>query len=298
MSGRRLPPLSMLRAFEAAARHLSFSAAADELGVTHSAISHQVKGLEAWFGRPLFTRSTRKIALTEQGATLLGPTTRALDGMADAVANVKAQDADRPILVSVEPAFAARWLVLRLDRFYKRHPDVRLHLVPTPEMVSFERGGPDLAIRYGRGGWPGLVAEKILGASAYPVVSPDLVARAHPLRQPADLAHYTLIHEDTTEDWSAWLAHAGAPEVEADRGPIFDDAHLTLEAAASGIGVALADDALAAAALADGYLIRPFDLSLDISTAYYVVYPKDYPLRADADAFRSWLRDEARQAVT
>ena len=161
------------------------------------------------------------------------------------------------------------------------------------DRVTFERGGPDLAIRFGRGGWPGLLAEKILGASVYPVVSPDLLARSHRLQRPADLAHYTLIHEDTTEDWAAWLAHAGAPEVEADRGPIFDDAHLTLEAAASGIGVALADDALAAAALADGDLVRPFDLSLDVSTAYYVVYPKALPLREDAAAFRRWLVDEA-----
>ena len=293
MSPRRLPPLSMLRAFEAAARHLSFSAAADELGVTHSAVSHQIRGLETWFGQQLFERGPRKVTLTPAGAGLVGPMTRAFDGMADAVRAVRAAQKDRPVLVSVEPAFAARWLVLRLDRFYAQHPDVQLHLVPTPDFVTFEQGGADLAIRYGRGDWPDLVSEKILGSSAFPVLSPALLAKGPSLKSPADLAHYTLIHEEDTEDWAAWFAAAGAPQVTGLRGPIFDDAHLTLEAATSGQGVALADQALATAALADGRLVRPFEQTLEIATAYYVVHPHGRPLRHEAEAFRLWLLEEA-----
>ncbi len=296
MSPRHLPPLSMLRAFEAAARHLSFARAADELGVTHSAVSHQIRGLEDWLGDALFVRSARKVHLTPAGELLAPPLTRALDIMAEAVAEAQAasdKEDRRPVLVSVEPAFAARWLVLRLDRFYATHPDVQLHLVPTPDFVEFEDGGADLAIRYGRADWPGLIAEKLLGSASFPVVSPTLIARGEGLREPNDLAAYTLIHEDSFDDWAGWLKAAGATAVDPLKGPIFDDAHLTLEAATSGQGVALADEALAAAALADGRLVRPFDLTLETAAAYHVVYPADRPLRPEAEAFRNWLLEEA-----
>jgi len=294
MTSRHLPPLSMLRAFEAAARHESFGEAAEELNVTHSAISHQVRGLEAWFDQPLFERSARKVTLTAIGAALAASTTRAFDIMADAVAAVRPPDPDRPVLVSVEPAFAARWLVLRLDRFYAKHPDVRLHLVATPDFVKFDNDGADLAIRYGRGDWPDVTSEKILNAAAFPVISPNLLAKGHALTTPADLAHYQLIHEEDTSDWTGWLAAAGASQVDPNRGPIFDDAHLTLEAASSGQGVALADEALAAAALADGRLVRPFVLTLEIATGYYVVQPANKTLRAKAQAFHQWLLAEAQ----
>ncbi|MCE8000711.1 MAG: transcriptional regulator GcvA [Rhodobiaceae bacterium] len=296
MSSRQLPPLSMVRAFEAAARHLSFSQAADELGVTHSAVSHQIRGLEDWLGEPLFVRAARKVHLTPAGEVLASPLTLALDTIAEAVLAVRilsVEDNGRPVLVSVEPAFAARWLVLRLDRFYAAHPDVQLHLVPTPDFVEFKDGGADIAIRYGRADWPGLVAEKLLGSASFPVVSPSLMARGKGLREPNDLAAYTLIHEDSFEDWAGWLKAAGATAVDPLKGPIFDDAHLTLEAATSGQGVALADEALAAAALEDGRLVRPFDLTLETAAAYHVVYPYDRPLRADTEAFRDWLVQEA-----
>lgn len=296
MSSRHLPPLSMVRAFEAAARHLSFSQAAEELGVTHSAVSHQIRGLEDWLGEPLFVRSARKVHLTPAGEVLASPLTRALDTIAEAVAAARAISSEEkkgPVLVSVEPAFAARWLVLRLDRFYAAHPDIQLHLVPTPDMVEFEEGGADLAIRYGRADWPGLVAEKLLGSASFPVVSPRLMERGKGLREPNDLASYTLIHEDSFEDWAGWLKAAGATAVDPLKGPIFDDAHLTLEAATSGQGVALADEALAAAALEDGRLVRPFDLTLETAAAYHVVYPDARPLRTEAKAFRDWVLQEA-----
>ncbi len=296
MKPRQLPPLSMLRAFEAAARHLSFSRAADELGVTHSAVSHQIRGLEDWLGEALFVRSARKVHLTPVGEVLAQPLTRALDAVAEAVETaraVSAEDQKRPVLVSVEPAFAARWLVLRLDRFYAAYPDVQLHLVPTPDFVEFEEGGADLAIRYGRADWPGLSAEKLLGSSSFPVVSPKLMERGNGLREPNDLSTYTLIHEDSFDDWAGWLKAAGATAVDPLKGPIFDDAHLTLEAAASGQGVALADEALAAAALEDGRLVRPFTLTLETAAAYHVVYPDDRALRPEAEAFRDWLLKEA-----
>ncbi|WP_420560318.1 transcriptional regulator GcvA [Tepidicaulis sp.] len=290
---RRLPPLSMLRSFEAAARHLSFSRAAEELSVTHSAISHQIRGLEEWLGCALFRRSGRAVHLTQAGERLLGPLTRAFDGMNDAVRAVTRMAEDRAVVVSVEPAFAARWLVLRLDRFYQRHPNLRLHLVPTPEMVDLTKGDVDVAIRYGRGTWPGLKSEKIMGAAAFPVLSPALIGEETPLQSPHDLSRFTLIHEDTTEDWAAWLKAAGAEDVDAARGPIFDDGHLALEAATMGQGVALADEALAAAALQDGRLVRPFDLMLETSSAYYVVTAPVSEARADVSAFCAWLLEEA-----
>ncbi len=286
----------MLRAFEAAARHASFAKAADELGVTHSAVSHQIRGLEDWLGEALFVRRARKVHLTPIGEELAPPLTRALDTMADAVAAAQSASADEgpaPVLVSVEPAFAARWLVLRLDRFYAAHPHVQLHLVPTPDFVEFETGGADLAIRYGRGDWPGLISEKLLGSASFPVVSPAVMARGKGLQEPNDLAAYTLIHEDSFEDWAGWLKTAGATAVDPLKGPIYDDAHLTLEAAASGQGVALADEALAAAALEDGRLVRPFALTLETPAAYHVVYPDGRPLRREAEAFRDWLLAEA-----
>ncbi len=296
MSSRDLPPLSMLRAFEAAARHLSFANAADELGVTHSAVSHQIRGLEDWLGQALFVRRARKVHLTAAGEELAAPLTSALDMMAEAVAAAQAasdEEGRRPVLVSVEPAFAARWLVLRLDRFYAAHPDVQLHLVPTPDFVEFETGGADLAIRYGRADWSGLIAEKLLGSASFPVVSPAVMAEGKGLQEPNDLAAYTLIHEDSFEDWVGWLRAAGATAVDPLKGPIYDDAHLTLEAATSGQGVALADEALAAAALDDGRLVRPFTMTLETAAAYYVVYPEDRPLRPGAEAFRNWLLAEA-----
>ncbi len=294
MAHRRLPPLSMLRAFEAAARHHSVEKAAQELGVTDSAISHQVRGLETWFGLALFERSARKVTLTSAGAGLAAATTRALDSLAEAVSAVRPADPERPVLVSVEPAFAARWLVLRLDRFYAEHGNIRLHLVPTPDFVKFEPDGVDLAIRYGRGDWPGLVSEKILNSAAFPVLSPRLLAGKNTLSVPEDLRDFQLIHEEDTSDWTAWLAAVGASQVDPNRGPIFDDAHLTLEAATSGQGVALADDALAAAALADGRLVRPFEQTLEIAAGYFIVYPQGKPLRQEADAFRRWLLKETR----
>ncbi len=296
MAPRQLPPLSMVRAFEAAARHLSFSHAADELGVTHSAVSHQIRGLEDWLGEPLFVRSARKVHLTPAGEVLAPPLTRALDTVGEAVAAARALSTEEnkgPVLVSVEPAFAARWLVLRLDRFYAAYPEVQLHLVPTPDFVEFKEGGADLAIRYGRADWPGLAAKKLLGSASFPVVSPALMARGKGLNEPNDLAAYTLIHEDSFDDWAGWLKSAGATAVDPLKGPIFDDAHLTLEAAASGQGVALADEALAAAALDDGRLVRPFVLTLETAAAYHVVYPEDRPLRPEAEAFRDWVLQEA-----
>jgi LysR family transcriptional regulator, glycine cleavage system transcriptional activator len=294
MKNRRLPALSMLRAFEAAARHQNFGAAADELGVSHSAISHQIRGLETWFDLSLFERSARKVSLTSAGAALAGETSRAFDILATAVDHVHPPDPDRPVLLSVEPAFAARWLVLRLDRFYAKHGDVRLHLVATPDFAEFEPDGVDLAIRYGRGDWPDLTSEKILNSAAFPVLSPRLLADSPPLKAPVDLKNFQLIHEEDTSDWKAWLETAGAETVDANRGPIFDDAHLTLEAATSGQGVALADEALAAAALADGRLVRPFSHTLEIATGYFVVHPNGTSLRRNTEAFRSWLIEETR----
>lgn len=295
----RLPPLNALRAFEAAARHESFSRAADELAVTHSAVSHQIRDLEAALGAKLFRRSGRGVTLTEAGRVLAPAVAAAFDAIRAAVAAI-AEPAGRPTLtLSVEPAFAARWLIGRIGRFQARHADIDVRLAPSAAMADFEREGVDAAIRYGEGGWRGLAEHRLMGETLFPVCAPALAAR---LKKPADLSTVTLLHweEESAEDWAAWLTLAGVPlregsegpGVDPARGPRFDEMSLALAAAAEGQGVALASQALAADDLSSGRLVRPFRPELLSTGAYYLVYPPAHDTRAPVAAFRDWLLAE------
>lgn len=292
---RRLPPLNALRAFEAAARHLSFTRAAEELFVTQAAISHQVKALEEHLGRKLFRRLNRALLLTDDGQAYLPSVSRAFTLINEATNNLLTKDAPGPLTVSALPSFAARWLVPRLGRFRQVRPDIDLRIDPSAELSDFAGGDVDVSIRYGRGKYPGLRADWLMTEDIFPVCSPQLVAGEHRLRDPADLEHHVLLHDDGHGDWRTWLLAASVDRVDPARGPIFTDSSMLIQAAMAGQGVALARGVLAADELAAGRLVRPFTLSLPTEYAYYLVCPKDTAEQPKIAAFRDWLLDEARR---
>ncbi|MEX0759283.1 MAG: LysR family transcriptional regulator, partial [Tistlia sp.] len=205
---RRLPPLNALRAFEAGARHLSFTKAAEELSVTQTAVSHQVRLLEEHLQARLFRRLTRKIELTAEGRRLLPGLSEGFDRLAEAVAAVEQRGEERCLTVSVTPSFGSKWLVGRLPRFWRSHADIDLRLHHTMDLVQFGRDEVDMAVRYGNGNWPGLTAECLLSVDLVPVCSPLLLERGPRLETPADLAGHVLLHEDDYEEWSQWLTIA------------------------------------------------------------------------------------------
>lgn len=297
MSIRKLPPLNALRAFEAAARHGNFSRAATELHVTHAAISHQVRALEEGAGVALFHRTGRAVVLTDAGRNLLPVLSSAFDQMAEGWALARGE-VGGPVTVSVEPSFAARWLVLRLGRFNRANPEIGLRLMPSSEIIDFDRQDVDLGIRYGHGDWEDVTCERLFEATVYPVCAPDFLQWAadigRPLNTPDDLRYHTLLHEETVGHWQDWLRAAGvayAPWME--QGPMFDEASLALQAAAANQGVALGNDPLAASDLTDGRLVRLFDLETPDDEAYWLVYPERSARKAKVQAFRNWIREEA-----
>lgn len=293
---RRLPPLGALRAFEAGARHLSFTQAANELCVTQAAISHQVRQLEDWLGVRLFARRGHALALTPEGAAYLPELTEALDRMAAATQRLR-RPTDGPLRLTVLPSFAMCWLVPRLGRFRALHPQVDLRLTTTAELWDFANEGFDLAIRSGLGRWQGLRVDLIARENLSPVCSPALAAGPPPLREPADLRNATLLHDTPRSGWARWLAHAGITGVDAGTGIAFDDAGLVLQAAAEGQGIALGRLTLAAAALQAGRLVQPFETVLPNDYSYWLAYPRLVLERPEAVAFRDWLLAEARKGA-
>jgi LysR family transcriptional regulator, glycine cleavage system transcriptional activator len=295
--GQRLPPLSALRTFEAAARHLSFTRAADELHVTQAAVSHQIKALEADLGICLFRRLNRRLLLTDEGQLLMPSVRRAFEELAAGVERVRARRSGGTLTISSTPSIAANWLASRLGRFQALHPEFEIRLMATPRLVDFAREGVDCGIRYGFGNWPGLLAERLFSATLTPVCSPRLLEGPQPLREVADLARHTLLHAlDDMDDWRLWLRAAGVLGIDPQRGLKFESMPLALQAAISGTGVAIARGPLADEALAAGVLVRPFDLELPTECAYYFVVPELRAEQPKIQAFRSWLLDEVAAA--
>lgn len=291
---RSLPPLNGLRVFEAAARHLSFSRAAEELNVTQAAVSHQIKGLEERLGLALFRRLNRALMLTDEGQRLYPVARDAFDRLAEAVEGLRSRDTVGSLTVSVLPSFAAKWLVPRLSRFQAAHPDIDLRITATERPADLAREDVDVAIRFGSGGWPGVRAEMVLEDEVTPVCSPQL---GMGLRGSADLAHVTLLHEnmlplDAFPQWGDWLQAAGVQGVDVSRGLGFSHTHIMLQAAIDGRGVALGQVALAADDLAEGRLIAPFPLKLPAGYAYWIVYRSATAERPKIRAFRDWVRGE------
>src|SRR3546814_805765 len=260
---RKLPPLNALRAFEAAARHLSFTKAASELNVTQAAISHQVKALEQHLGLTLFRRLNRRLVLTEAGQ-LYQPVLRdSFDAIAGGTARLRREQDSGPLHISVLPSLAAKWLLPRMSRFRDRHPEIDVMVSANNKLIDFEDGMFEMAIRYGQGAYPGLRTELLLRDEVFPVCSPKLLEGPHPLRAPEDLRHHTLLHDevsrqDESPDWRNWLQAAGVSGIDVQRGPGFSDSSMVVEAAAAGQGVALGHRWLAAADLESGRIVMPF----------------------------------------
>lgn len=295
---RRLPPLNALRAFEASARHLSFARAAEELAVTPAAISHQVRQLEEVLGTPLFRRLTRRVALTESGLALLPGLTEGFDRLASAVDDLRAADRQGRLTVAVAPSFAAKWLVPRIERFNQANPDIDVLIMPGMQLSDFRTDGIDVAIRYGRGDYTGLISEALFEESITPMCAPALLRGERPLRVPGDLAAHTLIHDDSLTvigplpDWAMWLRLAGAEAVDATRGPRFLYSDHAMSAAIDGHGVILGRRSLARPDIAAGRLVCPFELSLPIDFSYYLVRPDVATPRPKVERFRAWVLAE------
>lgn len=297
-SFRRLPPLNALRSYEAAARHLSFTRAAAELGVTPAAVSHQVKMLEDHIGVSLFQRASRQLILTDAGAACLPGIRSAFEGLATAVDAISNAGRSGVLTVSVAPSFAGKWLLPRLERFQAAHPDIDVRVAASMHLVDFASGEVDIAIRYGAGRYPGLLSERLISEAVIPVCSPKLLEGPNPLRTPSDIGLHTLLHDDSPDDdqscpsWEMWLKAAGVASVDASRGPRFNQSSLVLEAAILGRGIALAKSTIAAADLAEGRVVKPFEVTLPLEFAYYIVYPESKTLIPKVDLFIRWLREE------
>ncbi|PKO37705.1 MAG: LysR family transcriptional regulator [Betaproteobacteria bacterium HGW-Betaproteobacteria-6] len=308
----RLPPLSAMRAFESAARHLSFKKAAEEMHVTPAAVSQQIKALEAYLGVLLFRRLTRALEITPQGRAMLPKLREGFDCFAAAI-DCTRSEADGVLTVTAPPSFATRWLVPRLPRFSQAHPEVELRLSSRGDSVDrrgetllldnersdLREAGSMLAIRYGTGNYPGLQVEQIFAPDWVPVCSPRLISTERPLAIPQDLARHVLIHDETIRDeegqpgWQEWLACAGVSNVDAERGTRFSNAVLAVEAALDGQGVALALKPLVEADVAAGRLIVPFEIAVPSPFGYFLVMRKAVAQRNSVAAFRRWLLDEA-----
>lgn len=294
---RRLPSLNGLRAFEAAARHESFTKAADELCVTQGAVSHQVKALEAELGVKFFNREPKRLIITEAGRRYLEVVRDALDRIAAGTDSLQQRQNAGVLTVSTSPNFASKWLVHRLGRFAEAHSGIDLRVSANMHHVDFAREDIDIAVRHGDGTEHGLHVTRLYTEELLPVCSPALLAGPHPLRQPRDLMHHTLLHMDHRQDWSKWLVAAGVGDMDLSRGPVFNQASMGIDAAVDGQGVALARTGLAAHDLIAGRLIRPFDLALAVPYAYWIVCPKATANLPKITTFRVWLLAEAAEDV-
>jgi len=292
MSG--LPSLNGLRAFEAAARHLSFTRAALELHVTQAAVSHQIVRLEQQLGLRLFVRRNRTLALTNEAQAYLPAVQEAFAGLRRATLRLNQGKGSGILTVTCMTSFAAAWLVPRLGTFQERHPEIEVRLTTSFTKVDFRREDVDMGIRLGEGVWDGLRADWLMGEEIFPVCAPSLLAGAEPLRGPADLARHTLLHiAQWPRGWADWLAAAGAPGLEAARNQRFD-LHLTaFQMAMQGGGVALGVSPLVDADMAAGRLVMPFGPRLPVNYAYYAVVPEENADQPKIRAFRDWLLEEA-----
>lgn len=286
-----LPSLNGLRAFEAAARHLSFTRAADELNVTQTAISHQIHRLEEQLGKRLFVRKSRALALTRDAADYLPAIRAAFDDLRRATARLQRPDREGLLTVSTTASLAAKWLVSRVASFQDAHPGIEVRITASPHLVDFQREEVDMAVRYGRGNWPGLRTQWLMAEDVFPVCSPTLLKGPKPLRRPEDLAHHTLLHTTVgREDWQLWLTAAGLPvSLALRRGLSFDQSFMALQAATDGLGVALSSKSLVDADIATGRLVIPFDVVLPADAGYYFVAPEETADTTKIALFRDWL---------
>ena len=286
----RLPSLNGLRAFEAAARHLSFTLAAAELNVTQTAISHQIKRLEEELGIRLFIRQNRALALTGEARDYLPGVRAAFNDLRLATDRLLRRDDDKVLTVSTLASLAAKWLLPRLTDFQEAHPGIDVRITTSASFVDFQRDNVDAAIRYGRGQWPGLRADWLMADELFPVCSPALVKGDKPLRCPEDLKDHVLLHTNNSDDWRLWLTAAGlSARISRQPGITFDMTFMTVQAAIDGIGVAMGRTSYVQDDIAKGRLVVPFRIALPADAGFYLVSPdsrRDAPKLA---AFRQWV---------
>lgn len=298
-------PLTSLRSFESAGRKLSFTLAAEELFVTQAAISRQIRELERSLGTKLFARHHRRVSLTETGALLLARVSAGFDLIDDALRDVSSAAQANTLVVSAEPGFAACWLVGHLAAFREVRPDIDVEVLADERVIEFRASRAELAIRYSASAeaarWPRVEARRLVRSVATPVLSPSLLAAGPALREPADLAHYKLLHEDGRQFWGVWMEQAGVSPAMASRGPLYNASGLVAQAALEGHGVALGDLALLRDEIASGRLVTPFDLRVRFG-GYWLVAPRFAALGPAARAFAAWLQssigDEAHREPT
>jgi len=296
-----LPPLNGLRAFEAAARNLSFAKAAEELHVTPAAISYQIRSLENTLKVKLFRRLNRAIVLTEAGALMYPGVKNSFEGLRRAVDRIEdSARTDNVVIATISPHMAAKWLVPRLTLFIERHPEIDLRIAASNTTVDLTTDKADIAIRYNLGNNDGLVAKKLMDEAVTPMCSPALYHGDQPIRTPGDLRHHTLIHDETlirhwpgSSGWSEWLALAGVPEFDYSAGLHFDHSDNCVDAAIAGSGVVLGRRSMSSRDLEQGRLIAPFDLDLPFRGGIYSVTTPVKAANPNVQAFRRWLREEA-----
>ncbi|SAK39297.1 DNA-binding transcriptional activator GcvA [Caballeronia pedi] len=294
MDLRQLPALNALRAFEAAARHESFSRAADELFVTHGAVSHQIRALEAELGVSLFARDGKRVRLTDRGRQYAAEVRAALVALAESTRRIRSGDRDRRLIVSMLSSFSARWLTPRVGRFIEKHPEVDLELLSTNALTDFNRDDVDVAIRFGYGKYAGLHAEELLDEVFFPACSPNFRGGELP-RVPQDLANTPLLRSDE-ELWRPWFDAAGLTELpEPKRGVLYEDSSNLLQAAIDGQGIALVRRSLAMQEIIAGRLVRLFNIDGPSPWRYYFVCPTALLQTKRVQAFREWVFEEAEQ---
>ncbi|MFZ1727039.1 MAG: transcriptional regulator GcvA [Albidovulum sp.] len=295
--GQKLPPLVWLRAFESAARHLSFTHAAGELNLTQAAISKQVKLLEHYLREPLFQRKPRSLVLTKVGAAYLPKVRDAFERLAAGTQEVFGNRRSEVLTLRAAAGFSVNWIAPRLPRFFEQHPKTPIRIVSSIWNEEFDKERFDLDIRYGNGRWPGFASYRLTWESLEPLCAPALATGHNKLKSPDNLANHRLLHVMGYEEgWAVWLDFVGARSVDAGQGIQVDTSLLALEIAATGAGVALGRTSLIGPELASGRLVRPFAQSLPIKEAFHLVEPDDGASHPDAHTLRDWLLAEADRA--
>lgn len=291
-----LPSLTGLRAFEVAARHMSFTLAAAELNVTQTAVSHQIRRLEEQLGIPLFIRRNRTLLLTREARDYLPSIRSAFEELNRATERVRRLDREGVLTVSTTASLATKWLVSRVAAFQDANPGIEVRITTSAHLIDFRRDEVDMAVRYGLGSWAGLHASWLMAEHLFPVCSPNLLTDGKRLRRPEDLAHHTLLHTMVSrEDWQLWLTASGLPlSLATRRGLMFDQGFMAVQAAVEGLGVALGRTHLVEADIAAGRLVAPFDMALPQDAGYYVVAPKASADLPKIALFRDWLIASAR----
>lgn len=298
-----MPGTRALRTFEAAARHLNFTRAADEVGLTPAAVSYQIKEIEDQLGILLFIRTSRSIKLTPAGSILLEATVEALDALRVAAARArKLTRGEAYLRVTADPVFAGKWLMPRVDAFRKAHPDIELRFDISHGVRDFEHDDVDIGIRFGAGRYPGIVAHRLFDdLTVVPVCSPGLLRAEPRIETPADLKRHTLAHIEWSRpgivwpNWAMWMAAAGVEDFDDSVCVVFGESSQLIQAAMAGSAVALVDFAMVAKDLSEGRLVRPFGLGIKLPPefAYFLVYPETSAEDRRIAAFRDWIAQEA-----